>query len=98
MRIQKDTPMRGKYSPTVSAAYQANQEWFRNYLKPEGFMNDPEGFDSYGYNDDNVDRAGNDECAYYSNDAPLDSDDDYNWKYEAALNAWGFDGTKPVKR
>ena len=90
--------MRGKYSPTVTAAYMKDQGWFRNFMDPHGFIYDPEGFDSYGYNEDDIDRAGNNECVYYCNDAPWDSEDDYNWKYEDALNAWGFDGTKPILR
>ena len=89
--------MRGKYSPTVTAAYMADQNWHRNYMAPDGFLYDPEGYDSYGYNEDNVDRAGNEECDYYPNDAdPFYTDDDFNWKYDSALSAWGFDGTKPV--
>lgn len=44
--------MRGKYSPTVTAAYMKDQGWFRNFMDPHGFIYDPEGFDSYGYNED----------------------------------------------
>jgi hypothetical protein len=95
--------MRGNYSPTVTAAYMKDQRWWEKYafdpaVGDEWVMYDPEGYDSYGYDKDDVDRAGNQECAYYTNDAPLDSDDDYNWKYNDALGAWGFDGTKPVLR
>ena len=89
--------MRGKYSPTVSAAYQKDQQWHRNYMAADGFLYDPEGYDSYGYNEDDVDRAGNQECAYYSddNDSYLGSG---NSAYDMAYDAWGFDGTKPVLR
>jgi hypothetical protein len=96
--------MRGKYSPTINAAYQADQEWFRNYQAKMSngvhmYCNyDPEGFDSYGYNNDDVDRAGNEEHEYYSNDGDYDLDEDYNNAYDAASGAWGFDGTKPVQR
>jgi hypothetical protein len=38
----------GKYSPTVSAAYGADQEWHRK-LRPEDDWYDDEGYDSYGY-------------------------------------------------
>lgn len=98
--------MRGKYSPTVTAAYQKDQKWFINYCfhdinSSEYAEYDPEGYDGYGYNKDNVDRAGNDEFDYLHNDL-LDEDfhtnEDYNWRYESALGAWGFDGTKPVKK
>ena len=95
--------MRGKYSPTVSAAYQADQEWFRNYCfheinSSEYAQYDPEGYDSYGYDKNDVDRAGNQEHEYYYNDAPVTEDDDYNFAYDEASSAWGFDGTKPVLR
>ena len=82
--------MRGKYSPTVSKAYQHNREWFVNYSKGEIY--DPEGYDSYGYDKNDIDRAGNEEWQYYS--------DDYccgNYKYDAAYNWWRFDGEKPVE-
>ena len=90
--------MRGKYSPTVSAAYMKDQSWHRKFMAADGFLYDPEGFDSYGYNKDDVDRAGNAESAYYHNDA-MDHgiDDDYNYAYDIAYDEWGFDGTKPIK-
>lgn len=85
--------MRGKYSPTVSAAYQADKKWFKKYSdydsQPDNwFIYDPDGFDSYGYDENEIDRAGNREDDYYSNDDA----------YDAALSDWGFDGTKPVQR
>jgi len=88
--------MRGKYSPTVTCAYMKDQDWFRKYS--QGEIYDPEGYDSYGYDKNDVDRAGNEEYEYYSNDAPFDLDIDYNNKYDGALEAWGFDGVKPVPR
>lgn len=92
--------MRGKYSPTVTAAYMADQEWFTKYTGAGGnwVHYDAEGFDSYGYNVNDVDRAGNWECSYYENNAPDFVDDDYNWAYDAALAAWSFDGKKPVRK
>lgn len=93
---------RGKYSPTVNAAYAADQNWFKKFcnLAPHGDQVyspfDPEGFDSYGYNKDDEDRAGNNEYLYLSNDGG--DDNDYNNAYEAACDAWGFDGTKPALR
>lgn len=94
--------MRGKYSPTVLAAYAANQEWWANYSSGnrsnvfESF--DPEGYDSYGYDANSTDRAGNREHVYYGNDADPDSGDDYNLAFERAADAWTFDGVKPVRR
>ena len=90
--------MRGKYSPTVSAAYMADQSWWTEYsgVNNNWVEYDPEGYDSYGYNADGKDRAGNQEYVYYENNAPEFSDCDYNWKFDAAYDAWGFDGTKPV--
>lgn len=90
--------MRGKYSPTVSAAYMADQNWWDKYAASTGESYpsyDPEGYDSYGYNADDVDRAGNHESAYYCNDDPT-WETDYNLAYDAALDTWGFDGVKPV--
>lgn len=90
---------RGKYSPTVNEAYAHNQRWWSNYAYSaaasgdEFVMYDPEGFDSYGYDKNDVDRAGNNEFDYLMNDA---GEDDCNSAYEAARGAWGFDGTKPV--
>lgn len=81
--------MRGKYSPTVSKAYQTDQDWHAKYAGDETY--DPEGFDKYGYDAEDRDRAGNEEHEYYSDDS-----DDCNCKYETALRAWGFDGTKPA--
>jgi hypothetical protein len=85
--------MRGKYSPTVTAAYMTDQHWWSLYAAKckEWTQYDPEGYDSYGYDVNDVDRAGNQEHVYSDGE-------DYNWAYEAALDAWGFDGTKPVRK
>lgn len=95
---------RGKYSPTVNVAYQVNQKWWREYAyskqhNPDDFVEyDPEGFDSYGYDADGCDRAGNTEFAYLHNDAAdLGFDYDYNRAYDFVLDNWGFNGVKPVK-
>lgn len=95
--------MRGKYSPTVTSAYQTDPCWWKKYAYPTGQTNDnfvlydPDGYDSYGYDKNDVDRAGNKEWDYYRNDAIDDGiDDDYNRAYDEALESWGFDGTKPV--
>jgi hypothetical protein len=92
--------MRGKYSPTVTAAYQSDQHWWSLYTaKCKEWTNyDPEGYDAYGYNENDVDRAGNGEHVYYENNNPDHDGEDYNWAYEAALDAWSFDGTKPVRK
>lgn len=97
--------MRGKYSPTVSAAYAADMEWWHKYSREaEAFtLYDPEGYDSYGYNQAGYDRAGHQEHEYYCNDVNFDtecSDDPFdsgnNLAYDRALDTWGFDGEKPV--
>ena len=87
--------MRGKYSPTVSAAYQTDQHWWSLYAATckEWTQYDPEGYDSYGYNEDNVDRAGNPEYVYYYSD----DNDGGNIAYNNARDVWDFDGTKPCK-
>ena len=87
--------MRGKYSPTVAEAYRRDQDWWRKYTGENEFtynQYDPEGYDSYGYDVNDVDRAGNNECAYCSDDY-----DGENWAYNDALEVWGFDGVKPVE-
>jgi hypothetical protein len=95
--------MRGKYSPTVTAAYMKDQKWWHKFSREaEAWtLYDPEGFDSYGYGEDGKDRAGNDEFDYMHNDL-LDEDfstnDDCNWKYDSTIEAWGFDGVKPVRK
>ena len=91
--------MRGKYSPTVTRAYLVDKYWWNNYAGETDSMwvpYDPEGYDSYGYNENGVDRAGNDEFDYGHNDAPHGSDWDYNHRYDDTAAAWCFDGTKPV--
>jgi len=95
--------MRGKYSPTVSHAYMADQKWWTKYayagLTGDDFVQyDPEGYDSYGYDKDDRDRAGNAEYVYYSDDI----EDPYGFSsgnsyYDDAYNYWGFDGVKPVR-
>ena len=94
--------MRGKYSPTVSRAYMADQEWwtkyaYAGYSGDEFVQYDPEGYDSYGYNKDDVDRAGNNEYDYMRNDSAHPEYADYNIAYDDADRTWGFDGVKPVK-
>ncbi len=88
--------MRGKYSPTVSRAYCLDQKWWDKYSQGNSY--DPEGYDMYGYNKDDIDRAGNEEYQYYHNDAPFELDLDYNNLYDDALLSWTFDGVKPVKK
>jgi hypothetical protein len=92
--------MRGKYSPTVSAAYQANQRWWDQYAGNNDQtwrQYDPEGYDSYGYNADDCDRAGNYEHEYYPDDVTDDWGSD-NYKYNRASDAWGYDGIRPINR
>jgi hypothetical protein len=89
--------MRGKYSPTVSNAYAADQNWWVPVATPvdcngEVLMldgqYDAEGYDSYGYNKDDVDRAGNQEHVYYG-----DWVDGYDYAadlYEDLVGRWNL--------
>lgn len=86
--------MRGKYSPTVSAAYMWTPNWFEHYSQGERY--DPDGFDSYGYDDDDVDRAGNHELDYAMGQTINGEYVDVNDAYEQVLDDWGFDGNKPI--
>lgn len=87
---------RGKYSPTVQAAYAQDKDWHAKFAQGEQY--DPEGFDSYGYNKTDVDRAGNNEFDYLATDGDWDADEDYNAAFDRALDEWGFDGQKPCLR
>jgi len=94
--------MRGKYSPTVNAAYMKDQEWWYKYSGSDQVTDtyvqyDPEGYDSYGYDKDDKDRAGNYEHEYYTDDEEGEWGGS-NWAYDRALDVWGFDGVKPVER
>lgn len=94
----------GKYSPTVSAAYQHSQTWWKP--KDEISFYDDEGFDSYGYNEQGYDRAGNhendylcgEEREYVKRDGEWDSEWFYSL-YEDTLEEWTCDKVtgKPVK-
>jgi hypothetical protein len=104
--VSKEQQMRGKYSPTVTAAYGQDKKWFTKYAATKQVTNkdfwseyDPEGYDAYGYDENEVDRAGNQEHVYYCNDLAADGlDGDCNYLFEDLEGEWGFDGTKPVKR
>jgi hypothetical protein len=77
-----------------------DQDWWRKYTGEDEFtyhQYDPEGYDSYGYNSEDMDRAGNYEHEYYSNDEGDGIWDGENWAYNQALDEWGFDGVKPVR-
>ena len=76
--------MQGKYSPTVSDAYNADQRWHDAICKDGTY--DDEGYDSYGYDGNDRDRAGNLEYAYAHDDV----------LYFKTFEDWSFDGTRPV--
>jgi hypothetical protein len=87
----------GKYSPTVSAAYGADQEWHRKLLVNDEQYDD-EGYDRYGYNwPEEKDRAGNTEWDYLSTFETNGNDFCYSL-YEWVLGDWTFDGVRPVER
>lgn len=61
--------MQGKYSPTVSGWYDRDQQWWhKNYVSSEFSLYDKDGYDSYGYDANDKDRAGNHEYDYISCD------------------------------
>lgn len=60
----------GKYSPTVSSSYAADQNWWEkngggygNGIDPNS-DNDDDGYDRYGYDANDTDRAGHQENHY----------------------------------
>ena len=78
----------GKYSPTVVAAYAADQDWHKK-LCPEDDWYDDEGYDSYGYHKDTEkDRADGTWWDYVTD----------NNMYEKAMHAWGFNGVRPYPK
>jgi hypothetical protein len=86
----------GKYSPTVVAAYQNSQTWW----KPAGEFDqyDAEGYDSYGYNKADRDRADFHENAYLEGTWVNDNDYEY-LTYQDVLDVWGVDENgQPCKR
>lgn len=83
-----------KYSPTVNFSYRKDQDWF---IKNGGdFGNgdnknsfyDNDGFDSYGYNENDIDRAGVSSLDYEANyKADLEGNLIFE-KYESVLDLW----------
>jgi hypothetical protein len=70
----------GKYSPTVSQAYAANQDWFNQWSKGEVY--DPEGYDTYGYDANGKDREGHTEDEYAAGNGMLDDRVYHKWTSE----------------
>lgn len=60
--------MIGKCSPTISGMYRVDQQWFKKNCTDPGDQYDVQGFDSYGYNMQDIDRAGNAEMAYWGDE------------------------------
>lgn len=81
----------GKYSPTVVSAYRKNQKWFSEYSR--GNQYDPDGYDMYGYNSQDRDRAGFHEDDYWLDSLSNDSGADLAFSVQVR---WGFEGIKPV--
>ncbi len=83
----------GKYSPTVSTSYSQDQAWYEKNGGGYGNGKDPEsdydddGYDAYGYNADDRDRAG-----HHENDYPAsfqwDGESEYYPLYEAVQSEW----------
>ena len=80
--------MIGKYSPTVTAAYMSDRNWFNKYCVDPSGTYDPAGYDRYGYDSNDRDRADHFEHEYY--------DSDITGLYGDVQENWGFDGTKPA--
>lgn len=59
--------MLGKYSPTVSYSYVLDQNWHNKMLDGDPVY-DIAGYDSYGYNEDGLDRSGHTEHDYTGNE------------------------------
>lgn len=91
--------MKGKYSPTVSRAYQKDQNWFGKYAGTDQYgtenQYDPEGYDSYGYNQYDLDRAGKREYEYQQVCGCCGQEhENLFWQIR---DEWSFDGIKPIR-
>lgn len=76
-----------KIQPTINAAYRVAENWHDKLLADNDCVYDVDGYDSYGYDIRNVDRAG-----IHENDYALDIELFYDIQQE-----WGFNGIRPVK-
>lgn len=83
----------GKYSPTVSYSYSKDKEWFKKNGGGFGNGKDPQsdfdndGFDSYGYDKNEVDRAGNEESSYL-NSVDYEFENAYYYLFENVSKDW----------
>jgi hypothetical protein len=89
----------GKYSPTVTAAYAADQDW-HDKLCDDGEWIDRDGYDSYGYHrDSGKDRAGYTELDYMASGQWDDDLSDFVYPLDDDVSRdWTFDGIRPVRR
>lgn len=84
----------GKYSPTVSFSYGKDQDWFKKNGGGFGNGNNPhsdldnDGYDSYGYNENEVDRAGNSEMDYLASVDYENFNDPYYYLFENTQSDW----------
>jgi len=83
--------VQGKYSPTVFCAYTKDPDWQTRLSESDQdagiFTYDVDGYDSYGYDKDDIDRAGNSEYDYSAWDVD---------QFNSLAYSWSFDGTRPV--
>lgn len=86
----------GKYSPTVSASYMRDQQWWErngggygNGKNPDSH-DDDDGFDSYGYSDggQGVDRAGYTENDYAEGEWDEALEDFHHDLYDRVAGEW----------
>lgn len=91
---------RGDYSPTVRAAYRINPYWHQGVVDENGMESrfDVDGYDMYGYDASDIDRAGFSASEYDMNS--IDFDDcsfEYNADFDREFGSWAFDGIRPIK-
>jgi hypothetical protein len=89
--------MNYKFSPTVSKAYKKDFTWFDRYSN--GQFYDPEGYDKYGYNAEDKDRAGYKKTDYNvgrdKNNQTFIIKNGFNFLYEKIEKEFEFDDTQP---
>jgi hypothetical protein len=54
----------GKYSPTIREVYPTDEDWFLQFMQNNSPIYDEDGYDMYGYDENDLDRDGHDQWYY----------------------------------
>jgi hypothetical protein len=61
----------GKYSPTIHDIYPSEELHYLKFMQPDSEIYDEDGYDMYGYDENELDRDGHDRW-YYQQEALRD--------------------------